>query len=112
MNTETPLHNCSPANWAALFRKAARARFEQELNYHRAARIDALHPFYSFTDETRRWMRAALSSKAVGPISAETEQALMRVLRDWEKWTKLSEGARSAIQAVLLKCTTTGQNPY
>lgn len=37
-------------------------------------------------------------------MSAETEQAFMRVLRDWEKWTKLSDGARSAIQAVLAKC--------
>jgi hypothetical protein len=111
MNYGTPLHNCSPDNWAAFFRQAARARFEHEPNYRRAARIDALHPFYSFTDETRRWIRVALSSKAVGPVSAETEEAVMRVLRDWEKWSKLSEAARSAIRAVLGKCKDGRTNP-
>lgn len=107
MATQPALNNIPsqrPAIWAACFRQAARARFEHDLNYRRSSKNDALNPFYSFADETRRWMRAALSSRAASPVSSETEQAVMRVLRDWEQWTKLSDDARSAIRAVRENC--------
>lgn len=106
MATQPALNNPSqrPANWAPYFRQAARARFDHDLNYRRSSKNDALNPFYSFADETRRWMRAALSSRTAGPISSETERAVLRVLRDWEKWAKLSEGARSAIRTARETC--------
>lgn len=90
--------------WAKLFRQAAKSRFGLCQDYRTSSTIDALHPFYSFNGETRRWLRAALNSRSLDLISYDTEKAVLRVMVDWEVWIQLSEAERLAINAARVEC--------